>query len=101
MNQYIVRLEHMLGNAKFTQNGINFGSCTTFWPNGLSAPMTPPVHQSELPPLELFKGIIQATCLDSDTVKELLSSVPGDWKEYDVDVCELSLRGRSDLLADG
>ena len=101
MNQYLAHLEHMLSDSKSLQSGISFMPHDGFWPTGLSTQMTPPSHISGLTPSELFNGIVQAKCLDRDAVKELLSGVPGDWKEYDVDVCDLTLRGRSDLLTQG
>ena len=101
MNQYLAHLDHMLSDSKSLQSGIRFMARDGFWPAGLSASLTPASHVSGMSPSELFNGIVQAKCLDRDAVRELLSSVPGDWKEYDVDVCDLTLRGRSGLLAQG
>ena len=101
MNQYMAHLDHMVSDPQVMQSGTGFVPCAGFWPNGLSAAMKPPTHRSDLPPSELLKGVVKATCLDRDAVREFLSSVPGDWREYDVDVCDLALRGRADLLAMG
>ena len=101
MNQYMAHLDHMVSDPQVMQSGTGFVPCAGFWPNGLSAAMKPPTHRSALPLSELLEGVVKATCLDRDAVREFLSSVPGDWKEYDVDVCDLALRGRSELLAKG
>ena len=48
--------------------------------------------------VQRFHRVIRSRCTDRENVRALLALTAGARNEYDVDVCDLTLRGRTDLV---
>ena len=116
MNQYVAHLGLMATQSKLRCNvmcpgqpiGTNRrpGQTLRFWPGILNAPMWDPDVRASLPPASLFEMVVRSQLIDRPLVRALLRtrSPPSGqacWAEYDVDVCDIMLRGRVDLLLQG
>ena len=106
MNQYVAHLGLMATQSKLRCNVMCPGQTLRFWPAILGAPMLDPDARASLPPAFLFEMVVRSQLIDRPLVRALLRtrSPPSGqacWAEYDVDVCDIMLRGRVDLLRQG
>ena len=106
MNQYVAHLGHTATQYKLRCNIMCPGQTLRFWPVILGAPMWEPDAPTSLPPASLFEMVVRSRLIDRSLVRALLQTCPlpsgqACWAEYDVDVCDIMLRGRVDLLRQG
>ena len=99
MNQYVTNLVRIASRPESISRNIGDKSLL---PSALFSvlPLSTVIQQyhPHNETVRLFNQVIMSPCTDRESIRALLALSPGQKMEYDVDVCDLTLRGRTSLL---